>query len=517
MSEAAANWHVSQASYESWLREVEAPMRKRMQSVDGPLISIVLTTYNTPQHWLCQAIDSVRNQRYQNWELCIVDDGSTETAVWGTLVDYRQRDTRIKVKRATTNSGIATAGNSAIAMATGDYVAFMDHDDCLPDHALLCVAHELAQHADARLLYTDADHLDINGQRCRPYFKPAWNHELLLGQNYLNHLTVIAMPLLQELGGLREGYDGSQDYDLLLRAVELLQADQIRHIPAVLYHWREVPDSVSRSDLASAAAAARRAVQEHLQRIGSPASVHPARGALIYNRVDWPLPQPRPSIAVLRQYEPATAPEQVRHKTATHDGITVIECPRPATLPQLLAQLDACDLQRCDMLCSVPPGSQPRGSEWLMSLAAIAGRREVGCVGTALDHGGEPGPPPVVSGELGCETYWGEGRAYFAAARLDREVLLLEQQAPLLLRQEHLRALAAAADASLESYPVHMALALGCQRMGLRNIWTPGILATVPAGAPPDDFAVSAPEVQSDDDPNYNPNLAFCRQRPETA
>jgi len=516
MSEAAANWHVSQASYECWQREVEAPLRKRLQSIDGPRISIVLTTYNTPQRWLCQAVDSVRRQRYQNWELCIVDDGSTDTAVWRTLLDYRQRDTRIKVKRTPTNSGIATAGNAAIALASGDYVAFMDHDDCLADHALLCIAHELAQHADARLLYSDADHLDSDERRCRPYFKPGWNHELLLGQNYVNHLTVIATPLLHELGGLREGYDGSQDYDLVLRAVESLQADQIRHIPAVLYHWREVPDSVSRSDLASAAAAARRAVQEHLQRRGSEARVHPATGALIYNRVDWTLPQPRPGIAVLQQYDSDIAPEQARQTAGADDAVTVIKCPRPATLAQLLAQLDDRELEQCDMLCSVPPGSQPRDSEWLMSLAAIAGRREVGCVGTALDHSGEPSPPPVISGELRCETYWGGGRAYFAAARLDREVLLLEQQAPLLIRQEHLRALAAGPGSSLESYPVHMALALGCQRIGLRNIWTPRILATVSAGTLSDDLPLSAPEVQADHDPNYNPNLAFCRLRPET-
>ncbi len=266
-----------------------------------PVISIVMPVYNTPEPYLLAAIASVRAQHYPYWELCIADDASPSPHVAAMLEQAAAMDRRIRWVRRATNGHISEATNTALTLASGEWVALMDHDDILPEHALYVLAVEMMEHPDAQVIYSDEDRIDDNGLRSHPYFKPDFDPDLLLGQNVFNHLTACRLELLRRLGGLRLGFEGSQDHDLALRAAALVKPDQIRHIPAVLYHWRQASGSVSfsESDLAGCADASRRAVREHLLNRGVRAAIVPAPLAPNYNRVIWPVPEPAPLVSII--------------------------------------------------------------------------------------------------------------------------------------------------------------------------------------------------------------------------
>ncbi|MCR6625249.1 MAG: glycosyltransferase family 2 protein [Pseudoxanthomonas sp.] len=245
------------------------------QYANGPLISVVLPVYNTPLALLKRCIDSVRGQTYRNWELCIADDASPDPRIADCLKAYARQDARIKVTVRESNGHISEATNTALAMVTGSHVAFLDHDDELSADALHQVVLALAEHPQARLLYSDEDKIDEAGRRFEPHFKPGWNPELLRSQNYICHLLVVETLLLAQVGVLRPGFEGSQDHDLVLRCTEVLAPEQICHIPKVLYHWRAIEGSTALGgdQKSYAAEAGRRAVQEHLQRIGRSGTV----------------------------------------------------------------------------------------------------------------------------------------------------------------------------------------------------------------------------------------------------
>src|SRR4029079_15270663 len=179
---------------------------------------------------LSSAIDSVRSQIYERWELCIADDASTDASRARLLEQCATADSRIKITFRERNGHIAACSNSALELATGEWVALLDQDDLLSEHALAVVAATIEEHPKAGLIYSDEDKIDQSGARCCPFFKPDWNPELLLGQNYINHLATYRYTLLRDVGGFREGYEGSQDHDLAIRCTEKLQPAQIRHI-----------------------------------------------------------------------------------------------------------------------------------------------------------------------------------------------------------------------------------------------------------------------------------------------
>ena len=269
---------------------------------DPPRISVVMPAYATPAPLIRAAIASVQAQIYPHWELCIADDGSPGEALWTLLQGYAQADPRIRIVRRPVNGQIAAATNSALALATGDFVAFMDHDDLITEHALYHVAAALEARPETDLIYSDEDKIDERGRRSQPYFKTAWNAELMLGQNMVNHLAVYRRSLLQDLGGVREGFEGAQDHDLALRAAERIGPGRIQHIPWVLYHWRwrGRQGSFSRRWAQICAEAARRAVAEHLVRTGQAgASVENQPGAARWLRVRRPVPAPAPKVSII--------------------------------------------------------------------------------------------------------------------------------------------------------------------------------------------------------------------------
>ena len=279
-----------------------AGFRKEIEGWDEkPLISIVMPVYNTDGEQLGAAIQSVRQQVYQDWELCIADDCSTVPHVRAILEALAADDKRIKLVFRDKNGHICAASNSALELATGSFVAFMDHDDVLPIHALFHIAKEIIQHPDVDLIYTDEDKIREDGRLDGPHFKPDWNEELFLAQNYLNHLSVYRTSLLRQVGGLREGFEGSQDHDLALRIVAKTSVDRIRHIPRVLYHWRAFRGSGTFSDraLAQAIDARQRAVRDYLATNYPEDRASVVEGPYGCNRLLRELPDPAPHVTLI--------------------------------------------------------------------------------------------------------------------------------------------------------------------------------------------------------------------------
>jgi glycosyltransferase involved in cell wall biosynthesis/GT2 family glycosyltransferase/SAM-dependent methyltransferase len=255
-----------------------------------PTISILMPVYNVDLVWLKKAIDSVKCQIYPRWELCIADDASTSMELRNYLLEVEQ-DRRIKVVFRQQNGHICAATNSAAELATGDLVAFMDNDDALAPNALFEVVRLMQDHPDADVIYSDEDKMDETGRCYDPQFKPDWSAELLLAYNYINHFTCVRRSVFERVGRLRIGYEGSQDYDLLLRVVS--QTDRIYHVPQVLYHWRALATSTAASASVKpiVETSGRRALEDHLQRLGIAATVYQpeyaARLRLPINQLDW--------------------------------------------------------------------------------------------------------------------------------------------------------------------------------------------------------------------------------------
>jgi GT2 family glycosyltransferase len=262
-----------------------------------PRISVVMPVFETEERWLRRAIDSVREQLYPDWELCIADDASKAQHIRRVLAEYAAADPRIKVTFRERNGHVSAASNTALALATGDFVALLDHDDELAPHALYCVAEDVAAHPNATIIYSDEDKLDPEGRRNDPYFKCDWNPDLFLSHNMIGHLGVYRRDIVMAVGGFREGYEGSQDYDLALRVLDHPSCAGIRHIPHVLYHWRMKPGSIG--DKSHAADAALCAIRDHLTRRGVVADVIPAPGYPAFNRVRYQTPPVPPLVSII--------------------------------------------------------------------------------------------------------------------------------------------------------------------------------------------------------------------------
>lgn len=327
---------------------IEALQARLAALADRPRFAVLMPVYNPPIEYLRQAIDSVRAQIYPEWELCIVDDASTDAAVAALLTEAAASDPRVRCLRRPANGHIVAASNDALAMARSPFVALLDHDDVLRPHALLLLAEALQRRPDAQVLYSDEDKLDIEGRRHDPYFKPDWNPELLLAQNYLAHLVSYRTERVREAGGFRAGFEGAQDHDLALRCTEGLQAGQIVHIPHVLYHWRQHGGSTASRNAVKpyAQAAGLRAVQEAVARRGLAAAVTADRHG--WYAVRPQALQPSPSVTII---------------VPTRDGMDTL----PRCVRSLLEKTDHANWR----LTVVDNGSaDPRFLDYLAALAA---------------------------------------------------------------------------------------------------------------------------------------------------
>jgi GT2 family glycosyltransferase/glycosyltransferase involved in cell wall biosynthesis len=262
-------------SYAAWqdcnhfTAAARADLQRRLADAGTlPALSIVMPVYNPPLPFLRQAIDSVRAQAYPDWELCIADDASTVDGVREYLREVAATEPRVRLCLRNANGNISLATNSAAELAHGEFLVFLDQDDLLAPDALAEIALAACAQPDADVLYSDDDKIDVDGHRFAPQFKPDWSPELLLGYMYFSHVFAVRRALYEDLGGMRTGFEGSQDYDLALRASERARA--IVHIPQVLYHWRVLPGSTAASGAAKPQSfeAGRRAVAQALQRRG---------------------------------------------------------------------------------------------------------------------------------------------------------------------------------------------------------------------------------------------------------
>jgi GT2 family glycosyltransferase/glycosyltransferase involved in cell wall biosynthesis len=280
-----------------WTPRREAKLRARLEAARAlPLISVVTPVFRPDLRYFAETAESVRGQVYENWEWCLADDASGDRELSALLERLAAADGRIRYTAREANGHISRATNSAAELARGEFLAFLDHDDLLSPDALAEVALHLAAHPDVDVLYTDDDKVDVRGRRYAPQFKPDWSPEALLSSMYLSHLLVIRRTVFGEIGGLRPGFEGSQDHDLALRATE--RARRVGHLPFVTYHWRALPGSVAVTGEAKPYSfdSGLRAVEEALQRRGVAARVE---------RPDWAV---RAALGVIRHRFPDEGP-----------------------------------------------------------------------------------------------------------------------------------------------------------------------------------------------------------------
>jgi glycosyltransferase involved in cell wall biosynthesis len=496
-----------EATYERWCRLYDHHDGAPSQ-LDPPQISILMPVFNTPEVWLRQCLDSVLAQSWTHWELCAVDDASTEPQVRSVLEEYATRDARIHVIWRDRNGHISAASNDALAMARGAWVALLDHDDELHSAALATVAEGIARHPRWQILYTDEDKIDVDGRRYDPYFKPDWNRDLLLGQNCFSHLGVYSRKLVNDVGGFREGLEGSQDWDLALRCSERLQSDQIGHVPAVLYHWRAIVGSTAQGvdQKGYAHGAGQRAVREHLLRRGEAAEVLDIGGVQGAFRIRWPLPelQPRISIVIptrdrmdlLRQcidsillnttyanYEVVVVDNQSTEPTALaylasfarHPRVRVLHHDRPFNYSAI--NNEAVDTCRGELICLLNNDIEVITPGWLEELAGQAMRSDVGAVGAMLyypdntiQHAG------VITGVHGvaAHPYCGMPRGYagqMGRARLT-QVLSAVTAACLMVRRTVYQQVGGL-DTELRVAFNDVDFCLRLRKHGYQNVWTP--------------------------------------------
>ena len=501
-------------SYADWIRrydtigvlELESLKQRARKLASDPLISLILPVYQTPEQWLRRCLDSVQQQVYQNWELCIADDASPDPRVREILEEYAARDARIKLVFRPLNGHIAEASNSALDVATGEFAGLLDHDDELRPHALLEMAEAISARPDVGLLYSDEDKIDAEGGRFAPYFKPDWNPDLLLSQNYVCHFTVIRTDLVRGVGGFRKGFEGSQDHDLIMRCTERLSAGQIHHIPKVLYHWRAIEGStaLARSAKDYAAAAGARAVSDHLQRVGAAAATV---NALPHGhfRVRWPLSAPKKVSIVIPTRDRVellkTCIQSVQSRTEYADyeivvvdnrsvesgtlsylesirgsaGLTVLRYDNPFNY----SAINNWAVAQCagELVCLMNNDIEVIDGGWLHEMASHALRSDIGAVGAMLYYpDGTIQHAGVILGVGGVanHAYIHQPAGYpgHGARALVAQNLSAVTAACLVVRREVYLAVGGL-DEQLEVAFNDVDFCLRLQAAGYRNLWTP--------------------------------------------
>ena len=265
--------------YQEWMilnrpSESEKELQREHHFVQEPLISIAVPIYRTPEVFLREMIESVLNQTYGKLELCLAD-GSPDQKVEEYIQKRYGKDSRILYKHLEENGGISINTNKAIEMATGEYLMLSDHDDTLEPDALYEIVKAINDHQGPEIVYTDEDKLSMDGEfYFEPHFKSDYNLFRLRDNNYICHIFAVKKALVDQVGGLRQEYDGSQDYDFILRCCE--QAKQVIHIPRVLYHWRCHEESTAENPESKTYAfeSGKRAIEEHYRRTGIDAEVY---------------------------------------------------------------------------------------------------------------------------------------------------------------------------------------------------------------------------------------------------
>lgn len=502
--------------YVRWIAQYDTMTAPRRQEILAdieswqahPAISVVMPVYDPPVQFLREAIDSVLAQIYPHWELCVADDASTDPKVREMLADYARRDSRIRVTYRPQNGHIVKAGNSALAIATGDFVALLDQDDLLSDHALFEVARAIRNHPGAGVIYSDEDRISDSGRRFSPCFKPDFNYEMLLGRNMMSHLGVYRRTLLQEIGGLKAGMEGAQDYDLVLRCIERLDPAQVIHIPKVLYHRRVHGGSTAASvdEKPDVLTAGVRAVNDHLERT-CPGATAELQSDGCHYRIRFPLPSPAPKVSIIiptrNAYELVRVCLSTLFEKTRYPDFEVIVVDNGSDEPALLDYLAG--LVRAGKITVLRDDSpfnfaalnnravaQSAGEyvlllnndieiiepDWLAEMVSVAARPGVGAVGArlwypdrTLQHGGVILGLGGVAGHAHYRLAAGH-RGYFGRAVL-LQCFSAVTAACLLIRRAIFDEVGGFDEKDLKVAYNDVDFCLKIVQAGYRNVWTP--------------------------------------------
>ena len=546
------------SAYRRWI-ETEEPTLPAMapdRIGEGPTLSVIMPVCDPPIEVLRRAIGSVVGQRYPHWQLCIADDASLDPEVHAVL-DGAANDPRIVVTRRHERGHISAASNTALATATGEIICFLDHDDLLAPDALGVVASVFRENPALGLVYSDEDKIDEDGTRFDPHFKPDWNFDLLLSQNYICHLMSIRRPLVEAVGGFQVGMEGSQDHDLALRVVENLRPEQIRHVPRVLYHWRATAGSTALGTDAKpyATEATRRTLQAYHDRRGDGARVRTTASGW---RTTWAIPAVPPlvsvivptrdragllrrcldglidgthypSIEILVIDNGSQEAETLDYLRRLRDAgrARVIDAPGPFNFSRLnnLAVGSA----RGALLCFLNNDVEPLSPDWLAEMVSHAIRPEIGVVGAKLlypdrriQHGGI-----VLCGEhvarhlhvgrdADAHGYWGHAVSVQSLAAVTG--------ACMVVRREVFDATGGFDEAFVVDFgDIDLCLRLGAA--GYRTLWTPHAILLHHESASRGTYFTAAKQVRYeaersamvarwgaalDHDPHYNANLSIA-------
>jgi GT2 family glycosyltransferase len=548
------------ADYGEWCARYDADPRGFASRVGAlprrPLVSILMPVFDpTPGH-LVAALESVRLQAYPDWELCIVDDASTNTAIASELASAAARDARIRITRRAKNGGIAVATNDALATARGEYCAFLDHDDTLAPDALLAMMEAAALMPDVALMFSDEDKLDPSGRRTAPFFKPAWDDEWIRTTNCVLHLTVVRTDLLRQLGGIATAVDGAQDWDLVLRVREKAGPSRIAHVPRVLYHWRQGKGSTAAAAFEKPALLQAQAdvIARSLARRADAADpVVTERGW----RIAYRLPSPPPLVSVVipsrdRADLLRACITSLRERTAypALDIIVVDNDSRNADALAYLRQLESggsarviqfphafnyaaqCNLgvreARGSMIALVNNDVEAIGDGWLQELVSLASRERIGLAGATLFYpDGTLQHAGVVLGlnGVGDRPWIGTPRGFagpYHRANAVREVSAMITACAAVARDRYLEVGGMNEELAVSCNDLDLCLRL--RRAGYRHVITPyaELVHKESASRGYDDDPVSARRAADEerrfsdvwrdelvDDPLYNPNLAL--------
>ncbi|HDY7437546.1 TPA: glycosyltransferase [Vibrio vulnificus] len=557
--------------YGQWLEKYGQLSTEQTQQVvarieslaNKPKISVLMPVYNAPVGYLREAIESVCSQLYPEWELCIADDASPNQEVRDVLREYAQKDSRIKVVEREQNGHISEATNSALDVATGEFIALMDHDDKLPNDALYWVAETILANPEVALIYSDEDKITADGAtRYDPNFKSRWNPELLLNQNCISHLGVYKTDLAKEIGGFRKGFEGAQDWDFALRFTEKVEREHIIHIPRILYHWRAIEGStaVDGDEKPYALVAGLKAVQEHCDRLKIDAEVveHPERH---YARVRYEIPTPQPMVSMIIPTRNgldvlSVCIDSILEKT-TYQNYEIIIVDNGSDCSDTLAYLEklqhehshvvvlrddspfnysalnnkAAAIAKGDILALVNNDVEVITPDWLTEMVGHVIQPQNGAVGArlwypddTLQHGGVI----MVGGVAGhAHKHLPKGLPGYACRAIVSQNYSAVTAACLLVRKEVFEQVGGLNEKDLTVAFNDIDFCLKVQEAGYLNVWTPYAelyhyeSKTRGFEDTPEKKARFAKEVQYmrgrwanvlDADPYYNPNLTMARE-----
>lgn len=472
-----------------------------------PKFSVVMPVYNVEEKWLKKAIDSVRNQVYSNWELCIADDASSKSYIREILTYYSQLDPRIKVIFRTENGGIAATSNAALTLAVGEYIALLDHDDELEIDALFENAKLIIQHPDADFIYSDEDKIDAKNKRFAPVFKPDWSPEYLYATMYTCHLGVYRTSIVRQIGGFRSEYDGSQDYDLVLRFVE--QTKNINHIPKILYHWRNISNSAASGSHAKpwAFIAGKKALEDAINRSSYRGYVEETTNPGIYRAKRHIIDKPLISIIILsagRTINTASGSLSLLEnclrsieKLSSYRNFEIIVVDGYDLPKELLNKIKSfkIDLVRCsepfnfsmrinrgtakangEFLLLLNDDTEVINTDWLESMLEFAQQKEIGVVGAKLLTGDRKIQHTGVIFLNGnpCHAFYGYDGEYsgYHCSNIVNKNYLAVTGACLMIRKELFQQLGGMD----ENFPMNyndVDLCLAAYQAGYRNVVTP--------------------------------------------